>query len=60
MKQMDRLEMAMQASLYQQQGIVSADEFLASAAQVLDHPQLRELLDALQALNQSDTANQPG
>ena len=53
-KQMDRLEMALQASVYQQQHLLNAGEFLASASQVLDRPELRAILDELVALSQGD------
>ena len=49
-KQMDRLEMALQASVYEQQGIVNAEEFLASAAQALTQPELRAILNEIVAL----------
>jgi putative hydrolase of HD superfamily len=49
-KQMDRLEMALQAGVYEQQGLVNADEFLTSATQVLAQPELRAILDDIVAL----------
>ena len=49
-KQMDRLEMALQASVYEQQGIVNAEEFLASASHALTQPALRAILDEVVAL----------
>jgi len=43
-KQIDRLEMALQAAVYQKQGVVDAGEFIASAEQTLSDPHLRAIL----------------
>jgi putative hydrolases of HD superfamily len=47
-KQLDRLEMALQAVIYQRHEGLETDEFLDSAAEVIDHPALRTLLDEMQ------------
>jgi putative hydrolase of HD superfamily len=49
-RQVDRLEMALQASVYEYQGLVDMSEFLASAGQAVSIPQLRALLAELLAL----------
>lgn len=49
-KQMDRLEMALQASVYEQQQILNAGEFLESASQAMIQPELRAILDDIVAL----------
>lgn len=47
-RQLDRLDMAIQAVAYQQQGrLADASEFLDSAARVVDHPVLQDLLTKL-------------
>ena len=43
-KQIDRLEMALQAAVYQKQGVVDGSEFIASAEQALTDPALRVVL----------------
>jgi len=48
-KQLDRLDMALQAVWYQRTEGSSLDEFLTSAAKVIDHPALVPVLDALRA-----------
>jgi putative hydrolase of HD superfamily len=50
-KQMDRLEMALQASVYALQGVVDAHEFLSTAAQAMQQAELRAILDEIMALN---------
>ena len=52
-KQMDRLEMALQASVYALQGVVDAHEFLATAAQAMQQAELRAILDEIMALNRA-------
>lgn len=47
-RQVDRLEMALQARLYQADGWLNPDEFLASAAAVIDLPELQALLAGLE------------
>jgi putative hydrolase of HD superfamily len=50
-RQIDRLEMALQASVYQHQGLVDPSEFFNSAGQALsDAPQLRELVEQVHDL----------
>ncbi len=46
-RQADRLEMALQARLYQNDGWLDPDEFLASAAAMIDLPELKALLEDL-------------
>ena len=48
-KQLDRLDMALQAVWYQRAEGISLDEFLTSAAKVIDHPVLVPVLEALRA-----------
>jgi len=45
-RQIDRLEMGLQARVYQAQGLVGMDEFIDSARQALVDPQLAEILTA--------------
>jgi putative hydrolases of HD superfamily len=49
-RQVDRLEMGLQAGLYALQGLVQPDEFLASARQGLHEPRFSGLIDAIEAL----------
>jgi putative hydrolase of HD superfamily len=49
-RQLDRLEMGLQAAVYQLQDLVDGDEFFASARQALSDPQLAALLDEVQTL----------
>lgn len=46
-RQLDRLEMALQAIRYAEEPGFSPREFLESAAPVVDHPTLRPILEAL-------------
>jgi len=48
-RQIDRLEMALQASVYQRQGLLDPAEFLRSAGAALSAPELRRILDELTA-----------
>ena len=48
-RQLDRLDMALQAAAYARQGHRGLGEFLDSAARVIVDPALRPLLDALRA-----------
>ena len=48
-RQLDRLDMAVQAAEYRDTHQVPVDEFFASAAAIITHPVLRPLLDALRA-----------
>jgi putative hydrolase of HD superfamily len=45
-RQLDRLDMALQAVVYAEAGAVGMSEFVDSAARVVTHPALRPLLDA--------------
>jgi putative hydrolases of HD superfamily len=49
-RQIDRLEMAFQASLYEAEGLARVDEFFQSADLAINEPALREVFDALAAL----------
>jgi putative hydrolases of HD superfamily len=49
-KQVDRLEMALQARVYQQQGFTRMDEFYASAEAALTDPALQEIFTAIKSL----------
>jgi putative hydrolase of HD superfamily len=49
-RQLDRLEMGLQAAVYQLQDHLDGDEFFASARQALVDPQLAALLDEVQTL----------
>lgn len=46
-KELDRLEMALQASVYARQGLINPQEFYASASQALSNPELRDLLRSI-------------
>ena len=46
-RQIDRLEMGLQAGVYAAQGLVQPDEFIASARQALEDDRLIELMDEL-------------
>jgi putative hydrolase of HD superfamily len=47
LRQIDRLEMGLQAAVYQRQGLVAGDEFFDSARQAMVDPQLSALLDEI-------------
>ncbi|MBO6558576.1 MAG: HD domain-containing protein [Pseudomonadales bacterium] len=49
-KQIDRLELAMQASVYKKQGLVDSEDFMASAERGLKAPTMVEIMAALRAL----------
>ncbi len=49
-RQLDRLEMALQASVYEHQGLADLSEFFTSVEHVLTDPALREILQELEAL----------
>ena len=49
-RQLDRLEMAVQACSYALQNLVNPAEYLQSAARVIHHPALRPILEELSAL----------
>ncbi len=48
-RQIDRLEMALQAGVYQRQGLLDPAEFFRSAGAALSTPELRRILDELTA-----------
>ena len=50
MKEIDRLEMALQASVYEQEGLAELGVFFESADKALSTPKLREIFAALQAM----------
>ncbi len=50
-RQLDRLDMAIQAVAYAQEAGIDPREFLDSAARVIDHPTLTPLLAALRSLD---------
>ncbi|MEW5871603.1 MAG: HD domain-containing protein [Chloroflexota bacterium] len=49
-RQIDRLEMGLQAGVYHAQGFAHMDEFFTSAAQALSEPRLSELLEAVRTV----------
>ena len=51
-RQIDRLEMGLQAGVYASQGFENLDEFFASARQGLSEPCLVELIEAVRVLSQ--------
>jgi putative hydrolase of HD superfamily len=61
-RQIDRLEMALQASVYQHQGLVDPSEFFASAQETLSSaPELLKILAQLQDLSpKEDTETRKG
>ena len=52
-RQVDRLEMSLQACVYEHQGMGDLSQFFASAEKALESPQLRAVLTELQALRPS-------
>lgn len=56
-KQVDRLEMALQALVYESQGVPRMAEFFGSASAAVSDPRLRALLD--EALSQRDSGHPP-
>ncbi len=48
-RQLDRLEMAFQASVYRQQGFENMSEFFASASAAIEDPVLRKLFEEVMA-----------
>lgn len=54
-RQVDRLEMGMQASVYEHQGYENLDEFFESAGSGLSDPQLRGLLQEIIDLRETST-----
>jgi putative hydrolase of HD superfamily len=53
-RQIDRLEMALQASIYEHQGRGSLEEFFDSARQAVSDEKLIELLDAVKSSRKAD------
>ena len=49
-RQLDRLDMAVQALVYHRAGHAGMHEFVASAARAIDHPALRPILDQIGVL----------
>jgi putative hydrolase of HD superfamily len=49
-RQIDRLEMALQASVYENSGYRNLQEFFDTADQAISDPQLRQILEAVQGL----------
>lgn len=49
-KQIDRLELAMQASVYKLQGLVDPEDFMVSAERHLDSPSMKDIMVELRAL----------
>jgi putative hydrolase of HD superfamily len=49
-RQLDRLEMVLQASVYEHQGLADLSEFFAAVRPVLSSPELRAVLDQLETL----------
>jgi putative hydrolase of HD superfamily len=47
-RQIDRLEMGLQAAVYQRQGLFDGNEFFISARQALSDPRLAAFLDEIQ------------
>ena len=52
-KQIDRLDMALQASVYEQAGTVDASDFMASASAAISSPERRAILSELEELRNS-------
>lgn len=50
-KQIDRLELAMQASVYKKQGQVDPEDFLASAERHLESPLFKDIMATLRSLS---------
>ena len=49
-RQIDRLEMALQASIYRQQGLATPEEFMVSARKAIHDPELLELLVEIETM----------
>ena len=61
LRQIDRLEMGLQAAVYQRQGLIAGNEFFDSARQALVEPDLFALLDEIQpAAQQSQRMKEKG
>ena len=53
MRQVEKLEMALQASVYEHQKLADLTDFFASAQQALEDQTLRQLLAAIEALREN-------
>jgi putative hydrolases of HD superfamily len=51
-KQIDRLDMGLQATIYERQGLIDASEFMASVRAALTAPELQAILHELENLRQ--------
>lgn len=58
-KQIDRLEMAMQSVVYERQRIVDAGLFMQSASQIISEPSLKVLMQALQRVRDAGSQDNP-
>jgi putative hydrolase of HD superfamily len=58
-RQLDRLEMGLQAAVYLRQGFAGADELLQAADRAVNDPPLQTLLDAACALFSKPASNSP-
>lgn len=56
-RQIDRLEMAFQASVYEHQGFAPVNDFFASARRSVTQPELKEMLDELEDLRPAGDEN---
>ncbi|HWQ84427.1 MAG TPA: HD domain-containing protein [Anaerolineales bacterium] len=56
-RQIDRLEMALQASLYEHQGERNMQEFFDSAGQAVSDPRLRRIFDTLLSCRENQTGS---
>ena len=60
-RQIDRLEMGLQAAVYQRQGLIAGDEFFESACQAMVEPYFSALLEEiLSAAQQSQQTKETG
>ncbi len=50
-RQLEKLEMALQASVYQHQGLADLGEFLDSAGEVIEDPRLKVILEELREMS---------
>jgi putative hydrolases of HD superfamily len=59
-RQLDRLEMALQASVYEHQGLANLAEFYTSARLAIQDPALLAILDELEQLRSTTQSSTPG
>jgi putative hydrolases of HD superfamily len=52
LRQLDRLEMGLQAAVYARQGLIEGDEFFDSARQAIVEPRLSKLMEEIQSTAQ--------